>query len=344
MKPQSLVLTLMLGSLLFACKPTAYTVYPGLETEPVGSSGDAADDAAIFIHPTDMDKNAIIGTDKQLGLLVYNNKGEVVHEYPFGRINNVDLRQNIEWNGESITIVGGSNRTDNTLGFYRLNENTLELTPLQKEPVLSTVSEVYGFCLYRGDAMYAFVVGKDGVVEQYALKPEPDGDLLAERVRIFDVGSQCEGLVADDEQHVLFVGEETYGVWKYGARPDDGEDRELIVALSANKNIKADVEGITLYYGTKEDPKGFLIISSQGNHTYAVFQRLPPHDYLGSFKIEGQDNIDGTYDTDGIDVTHLPFSKAFPDGIFVAQDGDNGQETQNFKIVNWKAIEGRFNQ
>ncbi len=63
------------------------------------------DDAAvIFIHSGDASKNAIIGTDKQRGLIVYDVQGRAVHRYPFGRINNVGLRQEVDWNGRRITI------------------------------------------------------------------------------------------------------------------------------------------------------------------------------------------------------------------------------------------------
>jgi myo-inositol-hexaphosphate 3-phosphohydrolase len=38
-----------------------------METQPVGHGGDAADDPAIFVHPTDPARSAIIATDKKGG-------------------------------------------------------------------------------------------------------------------------------------------------------------------------------------------------------------------------------------------------------------------------------------
>ncbi len=322
---------------LSACGPTAYTVYPEMETEPVASEDDAADDPAIFIHPDDLAKNVIIGTDKQMGLIVYGVDGRILHQYEVGRINNVDLRQEVEWDGDRITIVGGSNRSDNSLVFYQLDEATRALTSLHDRPIASDVNEVYGFCLYHSEELYAFVVGKDGIVEQWALAPGNDDRLEARRVRTFDVGNQCEGLVADDELGFLYVGEEEVGIWKYGAEPADGDSRRKVQTIDENKNLKADIEGLTIYYG--EGETGYLIASSQGNHTYALYERAGDNRYLGSFRIEGKNGIDGTFDTDGIDVTHRGFSEAFPHGIFVAQDGKNGRESQNFKVVDWRQIE-----
>lgn len=338
---------LVLILLFTACNSKFSTVYADLETTPVKSKEDAADDPAIFIHPTNPYKSAVIGTDKQRGLVIYDINGEIVHEYDFGRINNVDIRQNVEWNGKEITVVGGSNRTDNSLVFYQLDENTLELRPLFSQKVSSKVDEVYGFCLYNPDEViydnfdsrfYAFVVGKDGQVEMHRLSLSADGSRFrANIISSFNVGSQCEGLVADDEYKVLYVGEEEVGIWKYELKGEISKSKKQVQLIKDNKALKADIEGLTIYYG--KEGEGYLIASSQGNNSYAIFERTGDHKYLGSFKIKASENIENTFDTDGIDVTHLPFGDQFPNGIFIAQDGKNGKEAQNFKIVDWKSIE-----
>lgn len=43
------------------------TVYATVETTPVPSGGDAADDVAIWVHPTDVSMSAVVGTNKQGG-------------------------------------------------------------------------------------------------------------------------------------------------------------------------------------------------------------------------------------------------------------------------------------
>lgn len=329
-------LYLLLLFVITSCNKKFYTVTPNLETSPVSSSDDAADDPAIFIHPTDLSKQAIIGTNKQQGLVVYDNKGKIIKEYPVGRVNNVDLRQDIPWNGEKITIVGASNRTNNGLVFFRMNEENLELEPMHKEDILSKVDEVYGFCMYLSDKPYAFVVGKDGVVEQWRLSSQPDGSLQAEMLRTFDVGEQCEGMVADDEFKHLYIGEEEVGIWKYGAEPNQGQERTKIDLISDNNRLKADIEGLTIYYMANGD--GYLFASSQGNNSYAIYERKGQNQYLGSFKIRASENIGGTSDTDGIDVTSRPFGP-YQKGVFIAQDGFNGKENQNFKVVDYRLIE-----
>jgi len=41
---------------------------------------------------------------------------------------------------------------------------------------------------------------------------------------------------------------------------------------------------------------------------------------------------------DGIEAVAGNFGPAYPDGIFIAQDGDNGAKAQNFKLVRWDQI------
>ena len=49
-----------------------YSVSATVETAPVPGGADGADDSAIWIHPSDLTKSTVIGTDKFGGLAVYN--------------------------------------------------------------------------------------------------------------------------------------------------------------------------------------------------------------------------------------------------------------------------------
>ena len=81
---------------------------------------------------------------------------------------------------------------------------------------------------------------------------------------------------------------------------------------------------------------GYLVVSSQGDNAYTLY-RLPGVTYAGRFRI-GSGAIDGTSDTDGIDLMLGDFGPAYPGGLFVAQDGDNAPDTQNFKFVSWTSV------
>jgi 3-phytase len=282
-----------------------------VETEPVPSSGDAADDAAIWVHPADPAQSRIIGTDKDSGLAVYDLAGAQVQFLPDGRLNNVDVRYDFPLGGVPVDIVAAGNRTDDTIAV----------------------------CLYRSpvsDACYAFVNDKDGNVEQWRLQDDGQGLVGAVLVRSFSVGSQTEGMVADDELAWLYVGEEQVGIWRYGAEPDAGSQRTQVDTTDGQGHLTACVEGLTIYYPGADG--GYLMASSQGSSEFTIYRRHGDNDYLMTFEIVGAEGIDDVSGTDGIDVSNVALGSAFPQGVFVAQDNVNTGGNQNFKLVPWDAI------
>ena len=62
-------------------------VSAAVETQPVPHDQDAADDLAVWIHPTEPAQSTIIGTDKQGGLVVYDLAGKQVQYLPDGQMN-----------------------------------------------------------------------------------------------------------------------------------------------------------------------------------------------------------------------------------------------------------------
>jgi 3-phytase len=156
------------------------------------------------------------------------------------------------------------------------------------------------------------------------------------------MSSQTEGLAADDEYGKMYIAEEDVAIWSFSAEPDGG-DKGKIVDSADGPHLTADIEGLTIYYG--EDGEGYLIASSQGDNRYAIYDRRGKNDYVTAFSIEDGKEIDGTSDTDGIDVIGFGLGKTYPYGIFVAQDGENTENGQpairTSKIVSWEKIAGR---
>jgi 3-phytase len=136
--------------------------------------------------------------------------------------------------------------------------------------------------------------------------------------------------VADDDEGLLYIGEEGRGIWRMSAGPEDSIDRQLMDTV-IGRNLTADVEGLAIYYG----PRKLLVASSQGNNSFAVYDTAP-WEHLLSFHITGNSQVDDVSETDGLDVTGVSLP-GFPQGILVVQDGYNMNpfENQNFKIVSW---------
>jgi 3-phytase len=259
----------------------------------------------------------------------------------------VDIRYDFRVGNSNEDIVAATNRTNNTIAVYKVVKPNGALENICGEPIISAVDEVYGLCLYQDkqtDKLYVFVNGKGGMVEQWELLAGPDQKIRAERLRTFNLLSQPEGMVADDELGFLYIAEEGECIWKYQARPQ-GETTPQRVEMSdkSNSMIAYDLEGLTIYYA--QSGRGYLIASSQGNNSYAVFRRDGQNRYLGSFSIVDGD-IDGVQETDGIDVVNLEMGSNFPNGFFIAQDGQNLDDStevnQNFKLVPWEKIAHSF--
>ncbi|MHC4742157.1 MAG: phytase, partial [Planctomycetota bacterium] len=328
-----------------------------VETEAVAHSGDSADDAKIWVHPTDPDRSIIIGTDKhgtEGGLAVYDLTGRQIFFAEDGKMNNVDVRYDFPLGDDKVDIVCTGNRTDDSIAVYSIDPNTRELTDIAARTISIGIAEAYGSCLYRSrrtGKYYAFVNDKNGDVEQWELFDNQSGKVDAVLMRAFDVGGQLEGMVADDRFGWVYIGEEDVGIWKYGAEPDapiDDANRVLVDSTDpdAEGHLVADVEGLTIYYAEGGD--GYLIASSQGEHdrdhpladTFAVYRRNANNEFVMSFRIveNAGMGIDGVSDTDGIGVTSAFLGEAFPNGVFVAQDGINDGANQNFKLVPWENI------
>ncbi|MEW6072981.1 MAG: phytase [Planctomycetota bacterium] len=319
---------------------SAAAVLPDVETDPVPSAGDAADDIAIWVHPADPGLSTVIGTDKQAGLAVYDLAGHELEFRADGSMNSVDLRYRFPLGGGEVALATAGERSANRLAVYAVDPSARTLQDVAARPITLGI-EIYGSCMYRSPATgdtYFFGSAKSGGVEQWRLFDDGSGAVDAELVRSFDVGSQTEGCVADDENAFLFIGEESVGIWRYGAEPDAGENRVSVDTTGAGGHLTADVEGLAIYYGARGG--GYLLASSQGNSTFAVYERAAPHAFLLSFWIAADSDlgIDEVTGTDGIEVMNLALGAGFPQGVFVAQDDSNSGANQNFKLVPWEEI------
>lgn len=349
---------LILGMVIFACKETdkeqkVSEVIAAAETTPVdaGLNDDAADDPAIWIHPYEPAQSTVIGTNKKSGLGVYSLDGKEKFFYPVGKINNVDVCYGFPLNENSTTdIAGGGNREDLTIDIFFIDSITGELTgPVEPRISIDTLGmdDAYGFCFYRNKStnqFFAIVNDKQGIVQQWQINMDRDGRLEANLARHWKLDSQPEGMVSDHDNGYLFIGEENKGIWRFPACPDKPATGTFISQSdTSNPLIEYDIEGLALYISGKD--QGYLIASSQGNNSFAVFERKPEHRFIGTFRIV-DDFFDGTEETDGIEVSSYPLGDKFPDGLFVAQDGYNkdGQKVmpQNFKLVDWRLISEYF--
>jgi 3-phytase len=309
-------------------------ITPEVETTPVPTIADAADDPEIWVNPHHASRSLVLGTDKKSGLLVYNMEGQETQHLPVGRVNNVDLRYNAAYHGKTVDIAVASNRTRNSLSLFAIDREEGRVLPVTEVP--TQLSEIYGICMYQsGSGTYAIANDKDGRFHQFRLTLEDD-HWTGELVREFRVATQPEGCVANDRTGQLFVGEEDEAVWVVNAEPVASEPERI---ASAGGELTADIEGLSLYQGNDQD---YLVVSSQGDDSYAVYNAAAPWEFRGKFRIginHGK-TIDGASETDGLAVTSANLGGVWSQGMLVVQDGRNVMptEAQNFKYVPWSRI------
>jgi myo-inositol-hexaphosphate 3-phosphohydrolase len=350
------------------------------DTAPQGARLGDVDDPAIWVHPTDPALSLVIGALKEGGLDVYDLDGQVMQSIsPEGsRFNNVDLLYGFMLNGQPTDIAVATDRYKDLLAIFKINPETRQLedvTDPQGKLLFTPEGQAsdeettaYGIALYRDTASgktYAFVNRRaTGDVAQFELT-DNDGKIGWSPVRTFTLptpegeeadAAQTEGMVVDQEADMLYIGQEDVGVWKISAKPDGGSDATLIHAVApTGEHLQADVEGLTIYYGP--DGAGYLLVSSQGDNTFAVFDRQNDNAYIGSFQIaaEGEvDGADGVQESDGAMVVNVPLGPRFPNGLLVVQDGfnlpavmmeDEGEMenvSTSFKFIPWERVARAF--
>jgi 3-phytase len=309
------------------------------ETRPVDNSNDAADDICIWVHPRSADSSRIIGTDKNArdgGLHVYDLAGRELQKIVDPSLNNVDIAYGFVLGSDTVALLGASRRADSTIALYAMDAAGT-LRAVGGERIRCGV-EPYGCCMYREEATnrsYVFVVAKSGVIEQWQIQAQGSSAAQAQRVRTLSIPSQGEGMVVDGLSGQLYVGEEQGGIWRFDAAADANPEGTLMVRTDSTRLV-GDIEGLTIY--RLNDSLAWLIGSSQGNSSFALFEISQGLTYRFSFAIGQSAGIDSVSGTDGIDVTSANLGAGFEQGLFVAQDDENPGSTQNFKLVSWSSI------
>ncbi|MBW8191863.1 phytase [Neiella marina] len=314
--------------------PLISEVKASYQTPPAKQTGDAMDDPAIWLNPLRPAMSLVLGTHKKHGLYVYDLQGRKLQVLADGMLNNVDVRSFAEPIGDYYGLAVASRRDDNTVLLYGINAER-QVTQLARFD--TPLNKIYGICMGQlDDQLVMFPNDKDGRVLHYQLNANDDGQQWqASLVQTLTLDSQPEGCVVDDVRQQLFVGEEDVGIWM--AQLNESNPQWQAIA-TIDEHLHADVEGIAIARGEPD----ILVASSQGNDSYVLFQAVFPYQYLGRFRVglNAAKGLDGSSETDGLDVLTTPLNTDFPAGLLVVQDGRNlmPDQAQNFKLVSWTEV------
>lgn len=336
------------SGLLVSAPPTGAVDSPqfvpsDVETVPVASAGDAIDDPAIWVHPTDPERSLVMANDKVGGFETYDLAGNRVQRLVFGTQfwGNVDVRQGVTISGIPHDLVAV---VQQGVRIYSVDPESRLLSPVTEggAPV-GTSGE--GFCLYRSPTsqkVYGVVITRAGNVTQFEITDQDaDGLLESTTVRTFAVGSEAEGCVADDDSGALYISEEDVALWRYSAEPQGGTSRVAVdVLTSAGGHLVADIEGVTI--AAQSGGTGYLIVSAQnvddpGASYFSVYRREGANDFVKTFRVSDGTSSDDCDRTDGVAAVTANLGASFPRGLFVCQDNNNDAPgttgNQDLKLV-----------
>ncbi len=278
------------------------------------------DDMCIWIHPGDASQSLIISSDKDAGkVFVYDLRGNTLQTIPNPKPGNIDVRYKFPFNGKTVDIAAFNQRKDGLhnpddpgyrIMVYIVNPDTRQLTRIDDGSIKT--GKPNGGTLYHSrltEKFYFFMTSEklNGRIEQIELFENDKGSVSGKKVRSWELGG-CEGVVADDENGVLFISQEDIGVWMVDAEPDADTTCQLIAKIGDN-GLMDDVEGLALYKFSEKG--GYLIVSSQSRHRFFIYNRDGQHEYVGSFAIQD------VMETDGIEVTNVNLGDLYPSGFFL---------------------------
>ncbi|MBC2900014.1 phytase [Streptomyces cupreus] len=172
---------------------------------------------------------------------------------------------------------------------------------------------------------------------------------------------QVEGMVVDPANGALYAGQEDVGIWRlnadlsgtprlidkvreYGVPGTYDEATEECTPGAdpgyGGTRISADVEGLTLI--PEADGDGYLLASSQGDNTFAAYDRELEDDneYEGGFRVTAASaTLDGSEECDGAAAVNAPLGRRYPNGLLVVQDGDETPQSEDRSATGFKFVD-----
>ncbi|MGP4009530.1 phytase [Streptomyces sp. 4N124] len=172
---------------------------------------------------------------------------------------------------------------------------------------------------------------------------------------------QVEGMVVDPATGTLYAGQEDIGIWRlradltgtpvlidkvkeYGVPGTYDEETEECTPGAdpgfGGEHLSADVEGLTLF--EERDGDGYLLASSQGDNTFALYDREvgDANEYEGGFQVgAASSTLDSVEECDGAAILNAPLGSRYPRGLLVVQDGEETPGEQDRTATGFKFVD-----
>ncbi len=343
-----MIAVLLLASSLAAQTSNVITARPRIITSPVITD---ADDAAIWMHPTDPSKSLVIGTDKGShpngGLYTWNLDGTQKQSITMNRPNNIDVRYGFMLGNKLIDLAAVTLRDQQQVRIFEIDpgtRNLTDVTTLDNTNILNKMfKSPYGLTMYKrpdDGLLFAIVSSRhnDYKAKLRQIRLEDDGSGRVKGVFVRDFGNFrniVEGMVADDELGYLYASEERVGIHKYFASALKGNE-ELAFFGTEDSFSSGNNEGMAVYRCV--NGAGYILVSHPETNSIKVYRREgepgAPHQHLLLTRIQDDSLRAG----DGLEVNSRVFAGDFPHGMLVWHN----QPARNFRLYGWEDIAKKF--
>jgi 3-phytase len=285
------------------------------------------DDPAIWVNPKDASKSIVFGTDKETNGAIYafDLDGKIIESKTIKglkRPNNVDIRQGFKVSDSvTVDIMAFTEREREQIRIFSVPDmRPLDNGgfPVFKDEINPEMRQPMGISLYKSPqdgALYAIVGRKDGPKDGYLYQYKIDyvqEQVALTLVRKFGKYSgrkEIEAIAVDDALGHIYYSDETFGIRKYYAEPEMGNEE---ISVFGGDTFKRDNEGIAIV--ALEGKKGYIIVSNQQAETFNIFSR-ETNAFIKEINLT-------TKQTDGCDVVAVPLNEQFPNGLFVAMNDE----------------------
>jgi len=157
---------------------------------------------------------------------------------------------------KSIVIVATVFLPEQQPGLVMLDTATQQLRELARLPV--PAFKIENLCLSRDSAnnLSLYLLDERGTAEHW-LVADAKGNALAKHLRNLPIPPNSKSCAVDDEQDLLFIVEESVGVWAFGASAETAPGRRVVDMAAPFGKLADGVESLAVV------PQGLLILAPE---------------------------------------------------------------------------------
>jgi 3-phytase len=242
----------------------------------------------------------------------------------------ITLAPGFELGGDEHQLVIVYDAATSTTGAYLFDPETFALLSVMPQPI-AILDELTGLCQYRSrlsGSDYLYAVTDGGAIFHYELY-EMEGKVAAKLLRSIPSGKGSGFCAVDPRDGMLYVSEESTGVWRFGAEPESDTTRELVDVRAPWGTLGDDLKGVTIFPINAE--LSYLLVADAGESQIVVYA-LPEGKRQASFVVQGVD------EPEGLAVTPLTFNNTYPGGALAIADEAATGGGPNLKLLPWNSL------